>query len=39
MLDAFASSIDGTPAELPTFQDGVHTQRVLEAIGYSVPSR
>jgi predicted dehydrogenase len=38
MLDAFASSIDGTPAELPTFQDGVHTQRVLEAIGYSVPS-
>ena len=36
MLDAFASSIDGTPAELPTFEDGLHTQRVLASIGYSV---
>ena len=36
LLDAFASTIDGTPAELPTFEDGVHTQRVLAAIGYSV---
>jgi predicted dehydrogenase len=37
MLDAFAASIDGTAAELPTFEDGLHTQRVLESIGYSVP--
>jgi predicted dehydrogenase len=36
MLDAFASSIDGAPAELPTFEDGLHTQRVLASIGYSV---
>jgi predicted dehydrogenase len=36
LLDAFAAAIDGTPAELPTFEDGTHTQRVLEAIGYTV---
>ena len=38
MLDAFAATLDGTPAPLPTFADGVATQRVLEAVGYSTPS-
>ena len=35
LLDAFAAAIDGKPAELPTFEDGLHTQRVLEAVGYT----
>jgi predicted dehydrogenase len=38
MLDAFATRIDGGSAELPTFEDGLHTQRVLEAVGYSAPT-
>jgi predicted dehydrogenase len=38
MLDAFAEAIDGKTVELPTFQDGLNTQRVLAAIGYEVPS-
>jgi predicted dehydrogenase len=36
LLDAFADAIDGKAAEIPTFEDGVHTQSVLAAIGYSV---
>ena len=35
LLDAFAAAIEGKPAELPTFEDGLQTQRVLEAIGYT----
>jgi predicted dehydrogenase len=39
LLDAFAGAIDGKPdPHLPTFEDGLATQRVLEAIGYSAPS-
>jgi predicted dehydrogenase len=34
LLDAFAAAIDGKPAALPTFDDGLQTQRVLAAIGY-----
>ncbi|MDQ2908459.1 MAG: Gfo/Idh/MocA family oxidoreductase [Candidatus Eremiobacteraeota bacterium] len=34
LLDAFAARLDGKPAALPTFEDGLATQRVLEAIGY-----
>ena len=36
MLDTFADAIDGKKAELPTFEDGLHTQRVLASIGYEV---
>ncbi|MBD5657157.1 MAG: hypothetical protein IAI50_18555, partial [Candidatus Eremiobacteraeota bacterium] len=35
MLDAFAAAIAGNLAMLPTFEDGVATQRVLEAVGYT----
>jgi predicted dehydrogenase len=38
LLDEFASAIDGKPANLPTFADGLATQRVLAAIGYSTES-
>ena len=34
MLDAFAATLDGNPSPLPTFRDGLATQRVLEAIGF-----
>jgi predicted dehydrogenase len=34
LLDAFASTIDGDARDLPTFADGLATQRVLAAIGY-----
>jgi predicted dehydrogenase len=34
LLDEFAAAIDGKPAQLPTFADGLATQRVLEAAGY-----
>lgn len=34
LLDALAATLDGNPAPLPTFADGLATQRVLEAIGY-----
>ncbi|MBC5799707.1 MAG: Gfo/Idh/MocA family oxidoreductase [Candidatus Eremiobacteraeota bacterium] len=36
LLDAFAANLDGNPASLPTFDDGLATQRVLAAIGYRV---
>jgi len=36
LLDAFARRIAGEAAEIPTFADGCATQRVLEAVGYSV---
>ncbi len=37
LLDAFAAAIDdGATADVPTFADGLTTQRVLEAVGYSV---
>jgi predicted dehydrogenase len=38
MLDAFAARIDGGTAQIPTFEDGLHTQRVLEAVGYRTPT-
>jgi predicted dehydrogenase len=34
LLDEFAKALDGEPADLPTFADGVATQRVLQAVGY-----
>lgn len=37
LLDQFARAIAGEPAALPTFADGVATQRVLAAIGYDAP--
>jgi predicted dehydrogenase len=37
LLDAFADALAGRPASLPTFEDGLATQRVLESVGYSVP--
>jgi predicted dehydrogenase len=37
LLDAFVAAIAGGPASLPTFEDGVVTQRVLAAIGYTTP--
>jgi predicted dehydrogenase len=37
MLDEFAKAIDGLPAELPTFAEGLATQRVLAAVGYGAP--
>ncbi len=41
LLDAFAAAIDGAAidgslADVPTFADGLATQRVLEAVGYSI---
>jgi len=38
MLDAFATCLDGGEAMIPTFEDGLHTQRVLAAVGYSTPT-
>ena len=35
LLDAFAAALDGRPAPLPTFADGLATQRVLAAFGYT----
>lgn len=35
LLDAFADAIDGKPAELPTFEEALATQRVLASIGYT----
>jgi predicted dehydrogenase len=37
LLDEFAAAIDGKPAHLPSFADGLATQRVLEAAGYPNP--
>jgi len=36
MLDDFVAALDGEASAVPTFADGVATQRVLAAIGYSV---
>jgi predicted dehydrogenase len=36
LLGEFAAALDGKPATLPTFRDGLATQRVLAAVGYSV---
>jgi predicted dehydrogenase len=35
LLDDFVAALDGRPASLPTFADGLETQRVLAAIGYT----
>ncbi len=34
LLDEFAKALEGKPADIATFADGVATQRVLEAVGY-----
>ncbi len=34
LLDAFARAIEGDPRDLPSFEDGLATQRVLDALGY-----
>lgn len=34
LLDAFAEQIDTGNSDLPTFEEAVHTQRVLASIGY-----
>ncbi|MBD5633318.1 MAG: hypothetical protein IAI49_02465, partial [Candidatus Eremiobacteraeota bacterium] len=34
LLDDFVLALDGKPSGLPTFADGLETQRVLAAIGY-----
>ena len=34
LLDELAKALDGKPNALPTFEDALATQRVLEAIGY-----
>jgi len=36
LLDAFATRIAGESADVPTFAEGLATQRVLEAVGYTV---
>ena len=37
LLDEFVKAIDGKAALLPTFAEGLATQRVLASIGYSTP--
>jgi predicted dehydrogenase len=37
LLDEFAEALAGKPADLPTFAQGVATQRVLAAVGYEDP--
>ncbi len=37
LLDEFAKALAGKPADLPTFAQGVATQRVLAAVGYENP--
>ena len=39
LLDEFANALDGKPADIPTFADGVATQRILEAVGYGLPAK
>jgi predicted dehydrogenase len=34
LLDEFAAALDGKPASLPTFAEGLATQRVLASVGY-----
>jgi predicted dehydrogenase len=34
LLDEFAAALDGKPANLPTFADGLATQRVLASVGF-----
>jgi predicted dehydrogenase len=38
LYDEFVKQIETGESALPTFQDGLETQRVLAAIGYSYPS-
>jgi predicted dehydrogenase len=38
LYDEFVKQIETGESALPTFQDGLETQRVLAAIGYSFPS-
>jgi predicted dehydrogenase len=37
LLDDFVAALDGLPPSLPTFEDGLETQRVLAAVGYGGP--
>jgi predicted dehydrogenase len=38
LYDEFVRAIEGQPHALPTFEEALTTQRVLEAIGYSTPT-
>ena len=38
LYDEFVNAIEGRPNVLPTFEEALATQRVLEAIGYSTPT-
>jgi predicted dehydrogenase len=35
LYDEFIKAIEGRPNELPSFEDAVATQRILEAVGYA----
>jgi predicted dehydrogenase len=37
LLDDFVAALDGLPSGVPTFADGLETQRVLAAVGYGGP--
>jgi len=37
VLDAFADRINGGNAQIPTFEEALVTQRILERIGYANP--
>jgi predicted dehydrogenase len=37
-LDDVIAALDGVPSAIPTFRDGLETQRVLAAVGYSTAS-
>jgi hypothetical protein len=38
LYDEFVKQIEKGASALPTFQDALETQRVLAAIGYSIPT-
>jgi predicted dehydrogenase len=38
LYDEFVKKIEGEPNTLPTFEEALATQRVLESIGYSTPT-
>jgi hypothetical protein len=38
LYDEFVKKIEGEPNTLPTFEEALATQRVLESIGYATPT-
>lgn len=38
LYDEFVNAIEGRPNALPTFEEALETQRVLEAVGYATPT-